>query len=512
MTQHAATSPFSCPLDGSIPTLCRALRLLICVVCLSIAPSFATLAQTNAPAPLPHAAQEALNKGIIAAKVPDYLLAIRFFQDARKLAPAAPVILLNLGIAESKIPGRELRAIAWFGAYLAANPDAPNAAVVKTEIAALDVRNQSNVSRLIKTAQDAAHQISHQEMWKVARLWAEFGDMNAALNTVKLMKNDDIYRSAAQESIAGIQAAAGDIAGALQTADLITRPDNKSGTLRFVGEIQLASNDIAGAQKTLALAVKTAERIDNLQTKGYKMKDIAIAQAEAGDIAGAQKSVAFIQGSRVEISKAAAPLQRLLRDENFKSEAMAQRAVAKAQRKAGDIAGARKTLTDAQTSADSIQAAGLLSKPDEQYAVAHAQIEAGDIAGAQKSADLAQKSAALIKDTPAISSWKTVKKKALQEAIAEAQAKVGVAAVPSSTRQSAPDTKPSIKPVTVSDWIKELEGDLNTGPFLDFAGYLKSLPSSDDPRKVFDGLHKTAETIVAAQNVIHKRLKQQAAR
>src|SRR5258708_27678135 len=115
--------------------------------------------QAAAPAPLPSAAQEALNKGIIAAKVPDYLLAIRCFAEARKLAPAAPVIFMNLGIAESKMPGRELRAIAWFGAYLAATPDAPNAAAVKEQISVLEVRNQSNVLRFLKTVQVAADQI-----------------------------------------------------------------------------------------------------------------------------------------------------------------------------------------------------------------------------------------------------------------------------------------------------------------------------------------------------------------
>lgn len=91
-------------------------------------------AAPSAPAPLPPAAQEAVNKGIIAAKVPDYLLAIRHFEEARKLAPDAPVVYLNMGLAESRIPGRELRAMAWFGAYLAAYPDAPNAAAVKEQI------------------------------------------------------------------------------------------------------------------------------------------------------------------------------------------------------------------------------------------------------------------------------------------------------------------------------------------------------------------------------------------
>ena len=158
------------------------------------------------PAPLPPAAQEALNKGIIAAKVPDYLLAIRYFEEARKLAPQAPVIFMNLGVAESKIPGRELRAIAWFGAYLAASP-APNAAAVKEQIAVLEVRNQSNVSRLIKTMQDSAHQMSpgyrDGGLRDAAVLWANAGDFSSALKIADLSEGS--YRAPILLDIAEIQ-------------------------------------------------------------------------------------------------------------------------------------------------------------------------------------------------------------------------------------------------------------------------------------------------------------------
>jgi len=151
LKQHAATLPFNRPQLGPMRKPRGVLRLLIVTVCLSLAQPFAAVAQTNAPAPLPPAAEEALNKGIIAAKVPDYLLAIRFFEEALKLAPQAPVIYMNLGLAESRILGRELRAIAWFGAYLAAYPDAPNAPAVKEQIGVLDIKNQSNILRLIGT-------------------------------------------------------------------------------------------------------------------------------------------------------------------------------------------------------------------------------------------------------------------------------------------------------------------------------------------------------------------------
>ena len=83
---------------------------------------------------LPAAAQEAYNKGMMAAKLPDYPLAISYFQEARKLSPQSSEIYFNLGLAESKIAGRELRAISWFEAYLLANPTSPNAALIKEQM------------------------------------------------------------------------------------------------------------------------------------------------------------------------------------------------------------------------------------------------------------------------------------------------------------------------------------------------------------------------------------------
>ena len=98
---------------------------------------------------LPQDAQEAVKKGVIAAKQQDYLLAIRYFEEARKVSPAAPEILYELGQAESRIPGRELRAICWFEAYLAADPYSLNWALVKDQIDVLDVTSRSNLSRLM---------------------------------------------------------------------------------------------------------------------------------------------------------------------------------------------------------------------------------------------------------------------------------------------------------------------------------------------------------------------------
>ena len=573
----------------------KSIAKLLIVVFTSLVLLAGAHAAPSVPAPLPPAAQEALNNGILAAKLPDYLLAIRYFEEARKIAPKHPVIYLNLGLAESKISGRELRAIAWFGAYLTANPGAPNAAAVKEQIAVLKVRNQSNTSRLIKSVQDAANQISDgfdNPLKDVAKLWAGTGDITSALNTVKLMQGSlsDITRDVARKEIALIQANAGDIVGAVTTADIIMHLSEKCIALWEIGAIQLKASDIAGAQKTLALAAKTAELIKDMQTKAYQMHTIAAYQASAGDIAGAQKSVTFMQGEYAEPSKShaqrsiakaqaqagdivgALKTADLIQQAEAKSSAQSQ--IVEAQLKAGDIAGALKTadliqqaeakswaqsqIVKAQLKAGDIAGAqktanNRIQDGEATYShihIAKAQIEAGDMAGAKTTLASAQKTADLLPDGDSkFGAYKSgaqrsiaeaqaqagdiagaqktanliqnmVQKGAAQKEVAAAQVNAGITKTPNSTHQSSPDTQPPIQPViTVSDWLKKLddknEGNysncpLNTGPFLDLAGYLKSLPPSDDPKKVFASLHETAKKIVSAQNVIHNMLKQKA--
>src|ERR1700746_1804936 len=77
---------------------------------LLVAPVAAT-AETTA---LPADAQQALDKGLAAAKQQQWDIAIQNFQEARKIAPDAPEIYYDLGLAESRIAGRELRAVSWF--------------------------------------------------------------------------------------------------------------------------------------------------------------------------------------------------------------------------------------------------------------------------------------------------------------------------------------------------------------------------------------------------------------
>jgi tetratricopeptide (TPR) repeat protein len=386
MKQHATAFPFSRPQHDPVPTPRGLRRLLFVTLCLSLAQPFPAAAQTSASAPLPSAAQEAVNKGILAAKVPDYLLAIRYFEEARKLAPQAPVIYLNLGLAESKIPGRELRAMAWFGAYLSAYPGAPNAAAVKEQIAVLEVRNQSNVSRLIKAAQDAVNQmpgdIRESHLSIVAWLWGRSGDVNAALNAIDFIRNnrekDDGLRD-----IAGSQADLGDIAGAQKAADLIQSVNGRDAALDAIGRAQADDGDIVGAQKTIAL-------IQGEGTKKNVLIAIAGAQAKSGDIESALKTADLLiqdekaeavlrkyegegdwedrDGNQSNVSRLIMSLQNAaIQNPNFRD-------VAKLWAEVGDITAAHKAANLTLT-ADWKRAA--------QTAIAEAQIKGGDVAGAQ---------------------------------------------------------------------------------------------------------------------------------
>jgi len=497
--------------------------LVISITFVALATNVYAVAST--PAPLSPAAQEAFDKGIMAAREQGFLVAIRYLQDSRKIAPQAPQIFRSLGAVESKIPGRELRAIAWYGAYLAALPNAPDAAEVKKEIVRLEVKSEINTSALISSVRDAASLVPiGKGAWpynlsNMAKLWAEVGDTAQALKTASLI-GDEVFRCSTLSQIAGAQAKAGDIAGALKTADLIWRADYKSQAQSAIAEVQIYAGDIAGAKKTLVSALKTANLIEG-EASSEPQSTIAKAQAEAGDIAGAQKTAGLIQvqhyrsSANLYIATAQANSGDIAGAQKIADRipimfyrSMAQMAIAEVQAKNGDIADAQKTVNLIEDGNDASSA---------QSAIASAQANSGDIAGAQKTAD----------SIPII-----YYKGVAHRAIAEVQAKNGDFAGALKTANLIQDTtwkkgahsfiaatqaKAVIANAAVFEWLKKLDDDnksndcpLNTEPFLDLAGYLKSLPSSDVPQKVFDSLYEVARKIVRAQNIIHLMLKKEA--
>lgn len=108
------------------------------------------------PSALKEAAQEPFQKGLVAAEQQDWPLALRYFLEAQKAEPDAQQIWFNLGLTSSKLPEHELRALAWFKAYILAEPQAANAPAIRAEIARLEVTYESRLGKIIDALQAVA--------------------------------------------------------------------------------------------------------------------------------------------------------------------------------------------------------------------------------------------------------------------------------------------------------------------------------------------------------------------
>ena len=235
---------------------------------------------------LPASAQTELAHGIAAAQAADYPGAIAHFQAARatpyfaddlSLSRRAPEIYFNLALAESRLPGRELRAIAWFNAYLVSDPytTAPDAPAVQAEIMRLWRKNEANLGKVLRTLESSARAIFQglgreqgeelqsgddirvrdrkgRNLTAVARLWAEAGDIPAALRTADLPQREE-YRRYGLSDVAEAQAGFDDLAGAWKTAERRPEPNFLASIRHAIVCAQVRNGDLAAARETLTL-------------------------------------------------------------------------------------------------------------------------------------------------------------------------------------------------------------------------------------------------------------------
>jgi hypothetical protein len=183
-------------------------------------------------AELPAEAQEAMDKGVSSAKKQEWLIAIQRFEAAREIAPNAPELFYNLGLAESKIPGRELRAIAWFGAYLAATQNAPNGEGVWHEIEELNGRSHRNTKHLLEAMQKAAENLPNS---------SDHGP-----------HTDGYRRDYALNGIACVYAWYADLGTARKISKSIQNAELKDGVYVQIIVRQLRDDDIAAVRRTYA--------------------------------------------------------------------------------------------------------------------------------------------------------------------------------------------------------------------------------------------------------------------
>jgi tetratricopeptide (TPR) repeat protein len=520
--------------------------------------------RVQASAPLPPAAQQALDSGITAARAGDVALAIQRFNEARELAPGAAIVYLNLGVVEARIPNRELRAIAWFGAYLALYPDAPNAAEVAAEIEVLETRTRANIALLIEGEQNAISMLPApwRDSWleSLATLHARVGDSTAANRVIGLMRDDSQAKahiniawaeargrvavaraqirsgnvsaardtlSATREIVARIdsglymrkieaalaladaQARAGDVTGTVdvfamaeEVAEGIGQSGEKSKYLIAIGAARFKTGDTSRGRVTFERARSAARQASGAWERDRQLSDLAIRQAEVGDLSAARETA-----------------------NSFEHAYEAWSAISKAEGRSGDYSSAAKTA--AVLPAD--------YRSETQSALADLARDAGDLDGARKFLEAALKSAH--------DGGRCCKARSLVRA-AEAQLNAGDLAGAAKTLQSARDAADKVEwnkatgltgpgsnrktmqafvarevarlrdpAVAASDWLDKLEDrdvdhpcPLGSPPFLELAATLKGIPMSDDPGTLLGALDTTTARIIVASETLREAL------
>jgi hypothetical protein len=369
--------------------------------CLWCVPALGAAPDSKAQAKLPAAAQKAMKRGLSAAKQKEWQLAIRYFSEARKLAPQTPRVLYYLALAHDNAGGQELVAIAWFRAYLTVASKSPVAAKVRERIIDLEIKAEGSALKLLHMAVRGARALPDNwarsyEMGSVPKIMARMGDVTGAKAVAEEAKSsqawqdiaveqakagdwdgagrtiykvkEGVYRSATRREFVKIKAEAGDIRGAQKFLSSITWDSAKTNAFLYIARAQLKKGDKMAALASLSLCTAVADTMKSSHTRGTRYYEAIKIQAPAGDIAGALKLAARIP------------------DKTWRS--WAYREIAQTQVKLGNLVGARSTMQLASSGDQS----GIADKIAQRYRdMGRKKLKDGDIAGALELAALSPK-------------------------------------------------------------------------------------------------------------------------
>ena len=179
-----------------MPSLAKYLLLLLTLALLSPG------APARAGELLPQA-KEPYRKGMLAAQQQDYRLALRYLLAAEQADPEAPELYFYLGLASSKLPGYELRSLAWFQLYLLKVPEAPKAGAIRDQVGALEVSFESRLGKILEglkplLASDTSAQ-SLNNAFYLAYSLSYLGDLQGGLSVVRAATGKDGWEEAANQ-------------------------------------------------------------------------------------------------------------------------------------------------------------------------------------------------------------------------------------------------------------------------------------------------------------------------
>lgn len=318
------TRAVSCPLTSVVVAVVAGIVLLSASYCLSASPNedkppkYPPLPWLPEPARF---AEHAFKQGLQELKKKNWKAAIDRFREAQRFAPVWSSALFNLGWANDQAGGRELRALRWYKAYLAAAPGAEDAEAVEARIEQLKSATQNSIDKLMGMQEDIIRVVptskyhlflpskrqdairSFAEAWldmgkpqealsladrlkwstslrqKIARELAVLGRYKEALEVVsniwkhakgsgvsEMIKNTHVM-------IAFEQAKRGDTDEARDTAT----KTNSGGPIVdiAIGKALIAANDPTGARQA-------AEAASSSYAKGLILAELAVTMASAG--------------------------------------------------------------------------------------------------------------------------------------------------------------------------------------------------------------------------------------
>lgn len=126
-------------------------------------------------------------EGLRQSRAENFTAAATYFEAALRDEPTSPLLLYNLALAEAEIPGRELRAMCWLGAFLAARPDTAAKPDIIAQIEVLRRLSRENIDRLIALYTHAGSQVPDDRIeykqsvaFKTAALWLQADDEEKA--------------------------------------------------------------------------------------------------------------------------------------------------------------------------------------------------------------------------------------------------------------------------------------------------------------------------------------------
>jgi hypothetical protein len=148
--------------------------------------------------------------GLQAARQHDFTRAAAHFQAALRSDPESPLIHYNLGLAEAEIPGRELRAMCWLGAYIAAWPEAADNTAIRDKIDMLTDLSRRNVDRLIALYRQAGdltpddrRSYKDHVLFRTAALYVQAGDAAKAEELIPDIDPASDYGERLRRAISG---------------------------------------------------------------------------------------------------------------------------------------------------------------------------------------------------------------------------------------------------------------------------------------------------------------------